>query len=373
MHRKTIYFNQKSLHRERQADTAKYASEFFDVISPLKKEVDNIATFNKIPLYMKIISWIVARIPMINLRKMPKIAGSADYIYTWWDIPLFSSKPFVVELDNPYVLTFYNYFAFKLYKPIIRRLLRSERCKKIVCISHACRETFLKEMGKSFDNKTVVLYPRMKDFTQKIIRKDDKIKFIFVWLQAKLKWLYELLEAFHSIRNDAGVLEIIGLQDVALEKKYQWDKRIQFLGQMARKDIVDLSMPTADVLVFPTYFESFGIVALEALSRGLGIITTNVFALPEVCQDGYNGKVIAHPYLKANSSGFVDVTKMTINAFVKKYLDKEDIDHAMVSDLKKAMELALENYTTWKEHSEILYQEKFSQKAREKSFLEIFA
>jgi hypothetical protein len=39
---------------------------------------------------------------------------------------------------------------------------------------------------------------------------------------------------------------------------------------------------------------------LESLSRGLGVITTNVFALPEMCRNGYNGKIIKHPYLKEN-------------------------------------------------------------------------
>lgn len=372
MYKKTIYFNQKSLHRERQADTAKYAADFFDVISPLKKQVDNIKTFNKVPLYFKIIAWLVAKIPMINLRKISKAAENADYIYTRWDIPLFPKKPFVIELDNPYILTFYNYFAFKLYKPIIKWLLNSKKCKKIVCISEACRQTFLKEMGKWFEDKTVVLYPRMKDLNQNVKNKNDKIKFIFVWLQARLKWLYELLEAFHTIKNDNIILEIIWLKDNVLEKKYHSDTRIQFLWQQSRKDIIERYLPWADILVFPTYFESFGIVALEALSCWLGIITTNVFALPEVCKDWYNWVIIRHPYLKANSLWFIDVTQMTINVFIVKYLNSEEINKEMCWNMKNAIETGIKHYKKRKENSKRLYYEKFSQNAREKTFLELF-
>lgn len=373
MHKKTIYFNQKSLHRERQADTAKYAAEFFDVISPLKKQVDNIKTFNKVPLYFKIIAWLVAKIPTINIRKMPKMAENADYIYTRWDIPLFPKKPFVIELDNPYILTFYNYFAFKLYKPIIKWLLNSKKCKKIVCISEACRQTFLKEMGGWFEDKTVILYPRMKDLNQNINRKDDKIKFIFVWLQARLKWLYELLEAFHKIDSTAIVLEVIWVKDIFLEKKYHADVRIQFLWQIPRKDIVGRYLPWADVLVFPTYFESFGIVALEALSCGLWIITTNLFALPEVCKDGYNGKILKHPYFQENELWFVDINKvkMTISEF-NVFLDKKWNCDIFEKQISLAISAGIHDYKHWKQHSKKLYNDQFSQKKWSEIFISIF-
>lgn len=260
MHKQTIYFNQKPLHRERQADTAKYAADFFNVISPLKKQVDNIKTFNNVPLYFKTIAWIVSKIPMINIRKIGKASENADYIYTRGDIPLFPKKPFVIELDNPYILTFYNYFWFKLYKPIIKRFLWSKKCKKIVCISEACKKTFLKEMGQKFEKKTTVLYPRMKDFEKKQVKKNTTIKFIFIGLQARLKGLYEALEAFHKIKSDNILFEIIWVQDAWLEKKYSSDKRIQFLGQVPRAEIINTYLPEGDILMFPSFFESFGIV-----------------------------------------------------------------------------------------------------------------
>ncbi len=372
MSRKKIYFNQKSLHRERQADTVKYASEFFDIISPLHQAVDNIRTFNAHPLYMRLIAWIVSKVPTINLRKMPAIASQADYIYTRWDIPLFSNKPYIIELDNPYILTFYNYFAFKLYKPIIKYLLQSPKCKKIVCISEACKQSFLEEMGAEFSPKTVVLYPMVMDYVPHTSHDDSTTKFIFVWLQAKLKWLYELLEAFHSIDNKKISLSIIGVQNPDLQKKYNTDKRIKFLWQIARKDILYTYLPAANILVFPTYFESFGVVALEALSRGLGIITTNVFALPEICQDGYNGKIIPHPYIIANRHGFVDVTKTTLHNFVSTYLSDEHTNKKMVFDIKKAMQQSIKDHALWQQHSKELYETKFSKKARSKSFLSLF-
>lgn len=372
MHKQTIYFNQKPFHRERQADTTKYAADFFNILSPLKREVDNLKTFNKPPLYMKIIIWLVDKIPMINIRKMNKLSEKADYIYTRWDIPLFPQRPFVIELDNPYVLTFYNYFAFKLFKPIIKRFLGSKKCKKIVCISEACKKTFLEEMGQRFENKTTVLYPRIKDTTLRTQKGSTIIKFIFIWLHPRLKGLYEVLEAFHSIKSDKISLELIWFKNELLEKQYKNDKRIQFLWQIPRKDILNTYLPGADIIVFPSFFESFGIVALEWISCGLWIITTNVFALPEVCKDGYNGKIIKNPYLKENKFWFVDITKMTMTSFNKKFLENKKPNEKMIKELKTAIEEWIKNHKIWQENSRKLYDNVFSKSAREKSFLEIF-
>ena len=54
-------------------------------------------------------------------------------------------------------------------------------------------------------------------------------------------------------------------------------------------------MSKADVLIHPTYVETFGMVALEALSHGLAIITTDVYALSEIVIDQINGRVLEPP------------------------------------------------------------------------------
>lgn len=53
----------------------------------------------------------------------------------------------------------------------------------------------------------------------------------------------------------------------------------------------------ADVLLFPSLYESFGLVALEAMAIGLPVITTRTVALgDEVIRDGENGFVVDSPW-----------------------------------------------------------------------------
>ena len=54
-------------------------------------------------------------------------------------------------------------------------------------------------------------------------------------------------------------------------------------------------MYKSDVLIHPTYVDTFGLVVLEALAHGLGIISTDIYALPEMVHDGVNGIVINPP------------------------------------------------------------------------------
>lgn len=49
----------------------------------------------------------------------------------------------------------------------------------------------------------------------------------------------------------------------------------------------------ADVFVFPTYYEGFGLPVLEAMSTGTPIITSNISSLPEITKDS---AILVNPY-----------------------------------------------------------------------------
>lgn len=59
----------------------------------------------------------------------------------------------------------------------------------------------------------------------------------------------------------------------------------------------------ADMFVFPTRGEAFGIAILEAMAAGLPIIATNICAIPELVTDGKNGLLIEPGKLDALAQG----------------------------------------------------------------------
>ncbi|MFX1375587.1 MAG: glycosyltransferase family 4 protein [Promethearchaeota archaeon] len=68
-----------------------------------------------------------------------------------------------------------------------------------------------------------------------------------------------------------------------IEKNEMKDDVI-FTGFTPRKDIIDL-LNLAEIFVFPSLFEGFGIPNLEAMACGCPVITSNAFAIPEIVGD----------------------------------------------------------------------------------------
>jgi UDP-glucose:(heptosyl)LPS alpha-1,3-glucosyltransferase len=69
-------------------------------------------------------------------------------------------------------------------------------------------------------------------------------------------------------------------------------QRVIFCGP--RKEI-ERYYAAADVFVFPTVYEPFGNVHLEALASGLPVITSGQSGAADIIRDGKNGFVVQEP------------------------------------------------------------------------------
>jgi L-malate glycosyltransferase len=66
------------------------------------------------------------------------------------------------------------------------------------------------------------------------------------------------------------------------------EDRIHFLG---KQDNVNELLPLADLMLLPSEMESFGLAALEAMACGVPAIATRVGGVPELIDDGINGRL----------------------------------------------------------------------------------
>lgn len=67
--------------------------------------------------------------------------------------------------------------------------------------------------------------------------------------------------------------------------------RVSFLGFKPRAELEEL-YSAADIVVMPSRYESFGLVAIEAMAHGTPVIATAVGGLKEIVQDGENGVLV---------------------------------------------------------------------------------
>lgn len=237
------------------------------------------------------------RLPLLNLKRRPAGLDDETMVYLWGG--LVASGPFIVDLDNPYALTGYNLRAMPIWRGVIKRILLSPRCLRINCMSAACRRSLQALFGAAVAAKAEVHYPRISAQIDAVKRPDGAPpRFLFIGTQFEIKGGAALLKAWPAVvrKVPGATLDMIThLPDAYATAAKGLPGLTLHEARYSRDEIWSRFMKQADVLVLPTYVESFGMVALEALAHGLALVVSDVYALPELVQEGKNGFLITPP------------------------------------------------------------------------------
>ncbi len=117
------------------------------------------------------------------------------------------------------------------------------------------------------------------------------LRVLFVGILSQRKGLSYLLDAVASLGRHVE-LTLLGTKPAAdcaaldaAVRAHRWISSAPHAGVLAE-------MERQDVLVFPSLFEGFGLVILEAMSRGLPVITTAHTAGPDLIEDGEDGFLV---------------------------------------------------------------------------------
>jgi len=129
---------------------------------------------------------------------------------------------------------------------------------------------------------------KQKEFDKK---EKNTLNMLYVGRLSEEKGVHILVAAFKELTEDFLQLHIVGggKQRDLLEKLGKGDKRIIFYGKVLLEEIEKFYL-MADLLVIPSiWYESFGLVIIEAFSSGVPVIGSNIGGIPEQITDGYNG------------------------------------------------------------------------------------
>jgi glycosyltransferase involved in cell wall biosynthesis len=186
-----------------------------------------------------------------------------------------------------------------LYRGLLRRVLSSRRCVAIRCLSEACRATLRLLFGDEVHARAEVHYPRLARKAGSVPPPSGPgCRFLFVSTQFEIKGGVALLRAFRRVHQrypDARLDLVTHLPPEHAELASTCPGVRVHEASFSRGEIAERFLRNADVLVHPTYVESFGMVVLEALSFGLAVVATDVYAMREMVEDGVNGACIRPP------------------------------------------------------------------------------
>jgi len=123
---------------------------------------------------------------------------------------------------------------------------------------------------------------------------------LFVGRMDPIKGLDLLLRAVGLLRERPALkLVVVGgsgteeemQRSQALVSSLGIEGRVEFRGSVAQEELPSYYR-AADVCVIPSHYESFGLVAIEALACGTPVIGSMVGGLPTVIHDGENGLLV---------------------------------------------------------------------------------
>ncbi|MBC7365273.1 MAG: glycosyltransferase family 4 protein [Undibacterium sp.] len=127
--------------------------------------------------------------------------------------------------------------------------------------------------------------------TPRLTAPKKKLRVLFVGSLGQRKGLSYLFAACRRVRT-AVALTVIGQKP--LEPCPVLDRElasVRWIPSCPHQDIL-AEMAAHDVFVFPSLFEGFGLVLLEALAMGLPIITTSHTAGPDLIREGAEGFIV---------------------------------------------------------------------------------
>jgi D-inositol-3-phosphate glycosyltransferase len=160
--------------------------------------------------------------------------------------------------------------------------------------------------------------PMPRDLARKEIGLSDAQSVVlYVGRFSPIKGLERLVAAASHLRSHRGLTFLIiggeGRQTRSsaelsrLARRASMEGVVKFHGRVEH-ELLPLYYSAADILVIPSYYESFGLVALESLACGTPVVATRVGAMDTLIQDGKTGLLVETPSprsLAAAIEGFI--------------------------------------------------------------------
>jgi glycosyltransferase involved in cell wall biosynthesis len=189
-----------------------------------------------------------------------------------------------------------------------------KEANRIVAISNSTKKDLNKIVGIDKE-KITVAYPGLNKskFSPQSQEKIEKIKkkyrldnyILGLGTQEPRKNFVQVIKAFNNLGKNNRQLAIVG--------KYGWgekinnkNKKIRILGYVPDQDLAPL-YSGAQVFVYPSLYEGFGMPIVEAQACGCPVITSNISSMPEAAGEG---AILADP---KNNQEIVQALEKIIN------------------------------------------------------------
>ena len=251
-----------------------------------------------------------------NFRKRNHL--QYDLVYSHYWLSAWVGKHLQVWWDVPHMVMFHTLGAVKNAigvgeeEPELR--LKTEEClvkncHRIIAATEKEKEDLIRYYGALPETVSVIpcgvnlelFQPIGKETAKQQLGLDGGKNILFVGRIEPLKGIDKLLMAMTYLKNKQKPrLLVVGGDENSrhemerlqrLSQGLQIKDQVTFLG-VIRQGELSRFYSAADVCVIPSYYESFGLVALESLACGTPVVATRVGGATSIIRQGETGYVV---------------------------------------------------------------------------------
>jgi len=221
--------------------------------------------------------------------------------YTLWD-----DITWIHFLRLPYAKNLKNIVLNK----IPRRLLWEARVEKYVlgtshrlwAVSNMVKRNLMEDYGSS-EKKIFVLYPGIDVNKYRPLEEEEKERFraqlglkdnlvlLFVGRDPVGKGFFRMVKALKESKlTNKATLLVVGFELDKLQSVNLPDFNTKFLGVINEEEMIRLYQ-ISDILVYPSYYDTFSLTVLEAMATGVVPIVSSTTGSSEIINNGIDGFV----------------------------------------------------------------------------------
>lgn len=160
-----------------------------------------------------------------------------------------------------------------------------------IFVASTFTKSSLTEIGVSKEKISIIPYGVKTPLHQQSKIESKEFKILFVGRIEERKGIQYITKSFSSLKLHNASLTLVGFNQNSSIYTSQPDLGIYFKGVVTPFEL-STYYAQADLFVFPTLFDGFGLVILEALSYGIPVITTSNSAGPDILTEGVDGFII---------------------------------------------------------------------------------
>jgi glycosyltransferase involved in cell wall biosynthesis len=210
----------------------------------------------------------------------------------YWTIHRYNIR-WIHENDQSLSQYFSNYIRFEGF--VSRRIvevsaaiLNNRQCKALVVWSNWAKNGYANDGVDS--NKIAVIPPPFPLVYDK--QKHESVNILFLGRDYNRKGGDIAVKVFKRLSKELNGIRLIyvgKVPDPKVSAFLKGNSKVSYYEFATQADLMHRIFPVSDILLLPCRAEAYGMSVLEAMSRGIPVVSSRISALPEILKHGSTG------------------------------------------------------------------------------------